>query len=45
MPYTMPLDVIQQARERIRLYVRRTPLAPAPRSVKVRLPLAGVVQR
>ena len=30
MPYTMPLDQIRQARERIRPYVRHTPLAPAP---------------
>jgi threonine dehydratase len=30
MPYNVPLDTIQQARERIRPYVRRTPIAPAP---------------
>ncbi len=30
MPYDLSLDLIQQARERIRPYVRHTPLAPLP---------------
>lgn len=30
MPYDLPLDMIQRARERIHPYVRHTPLAPKP---------------